>query len=409
MRKGATEAELAIELSDGRSFVKTEGEKGTTFSAFDAHGKKMDRPVAEMEKVFGGHIKNFRAANPVSFLLADKKERREILLKALQIKVDNERLMRDVGCTLADDIPIYEGLSGLRKNFFAERTPINVRKEMLDKSSIDLSATIPPEPEGGTGDVSEMNAKLQEINSETQEKIREINAYERKLLDEARAAHNIEEAANKKSSEEIDDQIRALQEKKRVLANDLQAKKTEWENADNSIARRAQLARESAKQKEEEKAFPIKSALKNAEAVIKAAANRQQLIDIIAKQVSESKELGEKADALTEKMRKIDAYMSDIISSIPISGLSVNDADVFIDGIEFDNVNEAEKIRLAFEIALMHISDAQVKFIFIDGAERLDAGNFKALCARAKKLNVQCLLTRVPQDELVRNMEVRKL
>lgn len=128
-------------------------------------------------------------------------------------------------------------------------------------------------------------------------------------------------------------------------------------------------------------------------------------VQIKSKTAKEFIENGEKdlsilegvSKSYTKKLKIIENIKEELLAGFPIKGLTVSDGDIYLDDINFDNVNEAERMRFALQVASLRKSE--LPLICVDGLEALDHKSFDLFCKEAEKTKMQFFVTRVNDDD----------
>ena len=124
-----------------------------------------------------------------------------------------------------------------------------------------------------------------------------------------------------------------------------------------------------------------------------SAARASQARETAKKMREEADELERRADGKTAEIESLDAYRMELLAKSPLPGLEIREGDIFVDGVPFDRVNSARKMRIAVEVAKLRAGE--LGLICVDGAEMLDEEAFKALCDGMRDSGLQMICTRV--------------
>jgi len=124
------------------------------------------------------------------------------------------------------------------------------------------------------------------------------------------------------------------------------------------------------------------------------------VIKIADKYAREAEKLKETSDGRTTVIEKIDAYKVELLKEIPIEGLEISDGDILVNGVKFDQLNTAQRLRIAVAVAVMRESRNKLPLIWVDGAEALDSQNYADMIAMIEKSGIQAVVARVTDGEL---------
>lgn len=105
-------------------------------------------------------------------------------------------------------------------------------------------------------------------------------------------------------------------------------------------------------------------------------------------------------DGIVKALEK-DAPAEIMAKSDGIPGLEIRGADIFLDGVSFDTLCGAERIRLAVQIAKRANRDSEVKVLVCDGLECLSRKQLDIFVDEATADGWQLFGTRVTEDERV--------
>jgi hypothetical protein len=116
----------------------------------------------------------------------------------------------------------------------------------------------------------------------------------------------------------------------------------------------------------------------------------------VTKYQSELTDLESESEEYTNKINALDAIKADLVSNLPIAGLEVKDGDIYLDGVQFDSVNESARMRFALQVAGLRKSE--LPLCCADGLEALDEKSMKTFIEEAEKTDLQFFVTRVSDE-----------
>ena len=171
---------LVLESDEGQKFLAKKTGSGTVVKSQvgDSAGyEDVKKPQSWLTSLY-----DEKMSNPLEFIQAKQKERVLMLLGALDVDLDREKLWADMAISPISIGPIPEGLhplqelSFIRDAVFTKRTGVN-RDEKAKRSSGDqILREIPEMADEGAGN------RLDEINSELSSKRSEIEISESQII-----------------------------------------------------------------------------------------------------------------------------------------------------------------------------------------------------------------------------------
>ena len=111
-----------------------------------------------------------------------------------------------------------------------------------------------------------------------------------------------------------------------------------------------------------------------------------------------AKQLEEKSVAMTRNLKSLDLLKANMLAALPIPGASIADGDLLINGIKFDRLNMAERMRIAIELAKLKARD--LGLILVDEAEHFDSATWDAFRQAATESGLQFVAARVADSDL---------
>lgn len=376
LRNGAESGEVVLVLEDGYEIRKRVTPRTATTTVV-RDGKTQPRPAE-----FITSITDMMSINPVDFLLAAKKDRVRVLLEAMPLALDVDRLKAMAG----DDVSVPDGMHPLytidavRKSVFEHRTDVNRSEKEKSATINQLRDTMPEAPDVSiTGSEDELAAQKEAAEEHA---IAELERIDSKLNGIKVANFQKIDAIRVKLQADID----AL---KAAASAEVDAIKAEEER----IAGLAAKQRAITEQERTAKLTPINETLAVLRANRGALAKREQAEALIAKIRDEREELARKSESLTKAIDAIDAYKLELLSALPVRGLEVVDGELYRDGVQFDRLNTAQRVAIAIEIAKLRSGD--LKVCCVDGIECLDAESLAELQNSAKESGLQFFVSKV--------------
>lgn len=385
LRKGAEKGETVLVLDDGTELSKTVTPAGST-SAVRRDGKKVPRPAEVIKQ-----LTDMISVNPVDFLRAPKKDRVRVLLEAMPLEADTEKLKKlsGVEVTAAPGTHALHVIQQVHKDVYDARTGTNRAVKEKKATITQLEQAVPPVAEGAEGDEDELETALQEIDAARDAELKRISTKIEEIRNDTRA-----------KVDTIRSELQAAMDK---LKSDAQAKVDEL-NAE--LAKRetqAAAARERNVASFASQREPIAAQLGTLRQNRDLHARRAQTLETIGVMETELSDLEEEAERQTKALADIEQYKSDLLNSLPIPGLEVRDGEIYRDGVQFDRLNTAQQVDVAVEIAKLRAGTLGV--ICVDRIECLDAESLEEFRKRAVESGLQMFVTRVSDDEFSINTE----
>lgn len=365
LRKGATQGEVVLLLDDGASIRKKVRPTGSDIEYRDKNGVKQPTPLSKIKA-----LSDALSVNPIEFLNAKPEKRAQILLESMPMKADPARLEKIIGSKVnCPDGHAVDVIRMVRKNVFDERTGTNGAAKSKRATANQFRAAIPENLVQCEGDESKLRTQIDSIDADLDVT---IGKFQAKLS-------NI----RTKTQAEIDALMAQVNEKKSFLAEQVS---------------KADIAMNSAKNDAVIKKNEIKNQIEKINANRDAIARAKHTSDTILKMDSEAEELELLSKKQTEMIQAIDDYEKELMESLPIKGLEIKDGMIYSDGIPFETLNTAKRVKIAVDIACLRAGE--IGLVCVDGLESLDTKSYEAFKAEAMKSNVQMVVTRVSDDDL---------
>jgi DNA repair exonuclease SbcCD ATPase subunit len=402
LRLGADEGEIVLVLDDGAEIKKRVTGLRSTTSVTDADGKKVTKPAEFMKSLVDS-----LSVNPVAFLTAQPKDRVKVLLEAMPIEIDAERLESIGGMA-----PIMDGsihglaiIDEIRKRVYEDRTGTNRAVKEKDNTINQLQLAMPDVPGGAEGNEDELRAKVEEstskkdaeltrvrdkldgIKSDNQKKIDGIRAEAQGKVDEIRAEtqRQIDELKAKGSAE-----VEAINNTSNAAIETIQT-------GEREIEQKAGQQREKTIQTHNDTVGPINQTLEAIRTNRSAHAKREQALETIKLLEKELEDLKLDAAAQTKALEDIDAYKLELLAALPIPGVEVRDGEIYRGGVVFDRLNTAQQVEIAVEIAKLRTGDLGI--CCVDRLECLDPDAFAAFREQVLESGLQLFVTTVNGEE----------
>ncbi len=277
-------------------------------------------------------------------------------------------------------------LDSRRKTLYAERTKVNAVYESMAAQVDAIVIPVPPTEIGEEIDIAAISKKrtaLANINTQNdmarEELEREQTSLKKMQADIARLKASLEKMVEGAVAKGIE--VDAMAESVKVLADhNLEAFDTEIETANekNAIVRG-----NIQKQNEHKRAIEQKT---------------------IAEQ--NAKRRKDEADKLTEDIKKIDADKAAMLAKakFPVEGMSVEEDEVFVNGVPFSQIASSEQTRIGMAMAMAQKSmqsDKAIKICLIRDGDRIGEDKRAVIQEWAKENKVVVFEERVERPGVV--------
>lgn len=364
VRTGEKKATVQMMLSDGTvcTRIVNAEKKTSTLTVKSADGEVIKSPQAFVEEIADSF-----AYDPLDLMFADKKTRQKIIQGFLNVQVTVTELrgaIREEWFMEHFDPRknAFENIEAIHKAGYERRRQINVQHAEAEKTINSLRRDMPTANDDSQGfeeAAREARAHLTKVTAEKRQAVTE--------LEEQYIAGRME--IESWAREEIA-KINAEREKRLRTAEETKAQlKTEIATAHDPIIEAA--ARAETEATEQLKAYHhaegLRVHLRQQEDRIKDLAGQSMRFD--------------RALAALEELRKHK------MEHLPIEGAEMRDGELFINGIAFDGLNDAQKIMVSIQVAASRAKE--LPFMVIDGLERLGEENREALFDGAKASGFQ--------------------
>jgi DNA repair exonuclease SbcCD ATPase subunit len=387
------------------------------------------QPQSFLASLFDG-----TAANPVAFLTAKDADRALMLLEALPLKLDREQLAEALRGVPDDVIPAVpqglhplEEIALLRGAVFTARTGVNRdqkgKEAAAEQTRRNAPAVLPEDVAAELATVGEEAARLLAEAARAEEA---AEAARREAVAAAQAAHDQAEEAARSEFKRQKDRIEAAHAewaaaKRAAVEREI----AEAAARDQDIIERARGATESAldeidavferasaaAHQARQEAQPAIDGLRAKRAAARerlaalreqaeAAAKGRALHEQAAKFDEEAEALKLASATLSAALERLDGLRRRLADELPIEGLEIADKEIRVHGVRYEQLNTAQRTRIAVQVACLRARSQRLPVVFVDGAEALDTAHFEALVKELKREKVQAFVARVEDHEL---------
>lgn len=342
LRNGATEGEVVLVFDNDDEVRRTvKADKSEVKVRRD--GKRVIAAASVLDQ-----IRDLVACNPVEFIHASPKRRLEILLEAMSFDITDEELSEAAGFPCRVEGNPLDCVGSIRKAIYDERTGLS-RAEREKRATVNqLVETIPTDiVEDPELELSSITRQLRAQGDIRQEKLDAIEKERQFAIDRANA-----EAAHQRELVQANHEAIVAPMNERFAALSEQAK---------------------------------------------AKGRIEQQKAIIEQMDGEIVQLTEQVSAKTEALGRLDALKSKLLANMPFKGLTIQDGEIYLDGVAFDRVNSSDQVRFVLQLAAHRMGE--LRMVCVDGLELIDPERYTRFVEAAKKLDMQFFVTRVTADE----------
>lgn len=324
-----------------------------------------------------------KMSNPMEFLRTSDKERVLLLLAAMPLEFSRDNLWASLPIERDEVGAIPEGLHPLQElaliqdSIFRERTGVN-RDAKGKAASAEQTRRAAPAviPEGREKEIEELSEKISEDESRISAEMEVVKGQYQNTVQTIKSCHESDAARMRAEVEE------RISEMRDMVEYDIEKLTADRDTKLSSLF--------DEQAKVEKKKRQLSELREQSKMSTKAAALHEQAETFD----KEALELQKKSEQLTASLSELDSFRRRLISDLPIDGLEVNDKTILVNGIPFDQLNTAQKIQIAVDVACLRAQDSQLPIVWVDGAEALDEEHFEFFCDALKKKKVRALVGR---------------
>jgi flagellar biosynthesis GTPase FlhF len=391
LRTGAQKGEVVLVLDDGTEIKKTVDENSADV--------RVNHPEIGPVSRYGSFLKKLAdtlSLNPIEFLTASPKDRVNLLLQAIPMRITADQIgfVPQIALSGVDlGKHALESFSQIHKNLFEYRRGVNRAEKEKRATVSQLTETLPADPDGGNwSDVFDQRQKeLGALRLAAQEKTSAIRADYASIVD---AANKVYMETSAQLERELSEQIEKLRADTEI------ARKYAQEKRDGQISC-AEKNRDESLAHEKEQYDPrnqeLVAAISEAKTMIEQHAKTEKTREFIAQLTTEADHLEKQSKSFTSALSQLEVLKASFLQKLPISGVEIRDDDIFIGDIPFDRVNTARKVEIAIEAAILR--SGSLPLIVCDGIEALDSETFRIFRDKIEQRGVQCIVARVDDSE----------
>lgn len=439
---GDDQAEIIVNL-DALRVRRSITAKGSSLVVTNDEGDRWSRPQTRLNELLGTC-----ALDPLSFFLADAKERKRQVLEAIPLEVTAADLQRwgvDGGNAVDTSGHGLEVLERLRTLYYKARTDANrVLAEARAKAESALvaasAAAVPHDPalpplDAATAEVTAAERRFRDVEARravaaqaraasegSRRRVEELRRQAEALLlgsdfDNAAELAELEKILDAASMRvgELERQLAQAKTVEKAAREDVMAARRADAQAQ---AQRAKAAAVTSQANELEASLASIDAMDVSddswtaanEAFAKAVAQHARVFEAekAAKLAAAAQEANTEVNRAAAAHEALDAVVATLTHVAPkdltersemIPGLTFGDAGILLDGVAVDHLSGAEQMRFAIDLARR--ANEKARILVVDGLERLDEERLRAFIAYATRDGWQLIGTRVHAGGMV--------
>jgi chromosome segregation ATPase len=379
LRNGCDKGSVTLDLGD-MVLSKTHTGKGGKVSlkgrvAGTGSMSNISSPAAVIKKLI-----NPNSVNPLSLLSAKPKELLDVVLSSIPMQVDADMI---AGITSepyksTGEHALIE-IAKIHKSIFEERTGLNRDLKTAKTTMEQLEGTLPSEIPNTTDIESEI--------ARNQEAIEKVTSNARKAARAVRSEYTDKINELEIQAESIEEEISELQYQLTQIGNKLDVLENERD-----------IKAEAASDKELDKSRELQDRNTQLSKQMSELGVYSNTLKQVKSYQSQVRNLQHEANAATSSIEALQAYKQSLCDDLPIDGLEITDGRLSFNGVPFETLNTASKVKLVIELAKLGAGDLGV--VIIDNSENLDSKSYAEFIKQAKKTDLQFIVARVEDCDL---------
>lgn len=425
------EPEIVLEIEGPSDHIRIEREGDKPPKVLRRVGdseafEKVSAPATFLKGLF-----DVRGANPFLFLQASDDDRAQLLLEALDIRMDEDALAEllgeDAGLAFAVPSNLHPliRLSLIHDAIYSARRGCNVDAEGKAKAAEQLKRSVPHERipdvaaeiasiEGKVIDGAADIAREEEANDATLARAiagaLELEAAERADLTNT---HNQELAVLRADHDRWASALRAETERtvvdrERSLNLEINERRSRvrelGDRVDAVAAEKCNIAREN---REKLRVHEVENREHLTSARERLAGLRAQQAEVTRHentrtQIASFEEAAKRHEADSErcsmKLRGLEDLKRQLASNLPIEGLDISGKEIRVNGVPWRDLNKAQQGGIAGLVAIERAKRSRLRVIFFDEAERFDQEHLDAVADAVEAAGAQLFAAVVARE-----------
>lgn len=376
VRNGAESGEVVIDLSDMviKKKFKAGGTDTLTVQGKIAGTDSMSN-ISSPAKVLKG-LFSPSSVDPLALLAAKPKDILDAVLNSSPMTVKGTNFDEIIGGRkINTDCHALIAIAEAQKVITENRRDINRDLKNAQTTATQLQGTLPDE----LPDTAEIQSTIED-NSNA---IESLQSESRKAGRVVRQKYTEDIKSLEDTIEQLEDQLSQVKANKAVLVRE---QELEVEKAQEAV-----LARGGSLYDENER--------------LQQQLQSMAVFENTKKQIAGWNEQVKAAQLQSNKMTKALDDLQDLkqklCENLPIEGLEIKDGMLCFNGVPFQTLNTAAKVKLVVKLA--ELSAGDLGLIVIDNSEALDSDTYKLFIEEANKTDLTFLVTRVTEGDLTIN------
>lgn len=396
LRNGTDKGEIVLLFEEGIKFRAKVSEKGIEREAWDKDNIPIPRIQTWLRERFDAV-----AFNPVKFLRGTPAERLEWLLTITPLHLSAAKLKE--ACPeaelLASSIDREGEIKDPLKVIAALDTQMRERRTLVGREAKkkkgfadELEGTLPG---GSVGEdssklLADIRQQYNEVLSARQVLEKKIDVAEAGLLNKASMLLAVKESELKTQAQAAIDRISAQ------LISDLSAAREAAEVDRQSIRDEAKGARKDQLGALQTQENLLATEVSRLQEVVKQQEKSTTTRALLKQARTEADEHKGRYEALSASIEKLEEVRTGLFAEMPITGLEVKDGAILVDGIDYETLNGANQVRVAFQLAK---AASPGGLVALDGGlSELDDKHRRYFEEWAEKSGLQFFLSEVAPD-----------
>jgi DNA repair exonuclease SbcCD ATPase subunit len=383
LRQGADDGEVVLVLDDG-----AEIRRRITADKQSLTVKHPELGAIGAGQTYLNRLQDTLGLNPVELLTAPPSKRAEFVMEALPLRVTADELREalqlgedsgdELGSKIAGMLSVAEAnhaltvIAGVRRAVYDARTGVNravKEKRITAQQLTEAIGEADQDPEGIKETLAEVRAEAEEAHKEFEEARLTVIAHFQDQVDEAVAVCNAEIEAARGRLEQVKDIARLERDRslEEVIAG--------WGRETYAVM------------------------LADLESQLQAASRAAQSRETRDRLAEDAVVAEREAITLSAALDRLDALKARLLEESPLDVEIGEDGEIYRDGVPFSRLNKAQQVDIAMQLAILRAG--KLPLVCVDGLEVLDRESYEAFLERARQEDVQLIVTRVSDDDLV--------
>jgi hypothetical protein len=417
LTKGKEKGTIVVTLESGITITETITPWETT--------RKVRHPemgIISRTREWIDSVINAVSFDPAGFLTAKPADRVQIFLEAMpknltaeQLSFVQPELLKEVNLNDHALTVIGSKTDGLIGMLYSSRTEMNREAKKKRATIAEMEGTLPPaSSDDYKKELEELTQKLRDLQATTTRRVDEVEKSTTLLendldkgLEDFRETNFIRmnqkcnqlqaelAAAIKKLTDDCNAECRRLEDQFNLDMNIQRNRKDER----MKVAREDERVWKAKIQAEYEPELArITEARSTAIANLEQHSRAQATRDLLKQMIEDADSLESRSDAKTAQIEGLEKLKTELLSEIPVKGVTVEQGQIFVDGIPYDSVNESRKYSIAVEA--LRVNMGRLGLQVLDRAEVFDSDSWAAFKAEIKRAKIPVIAARVADCDL---------